>query len=226
MQFVGIIKTWNDDRGFGFIEPDQGGQEIFVHIKAFRDLRERPQINQRVRFQVELGPQGKKRAVKVEPLRVRRAAPVRVRKSGSARWSTASRLAIPMFVLILVLGYLLGRPPWWLPLAYLGVSVVTMVVYAVDKSSAESGGWRTSEQTLHILALVGGWPGALVAQQVLRHKSSKLEFRAVFWVTVVLNIAAFIFLASPYAPSLSIGQVDVPDTALITLSDQTHTRIG
>ena len=36
MRFDGKLKSWNDDRGFGFIEPLQGGQEIFVHIKSFR----------------------------------------------------------------------------------------------------------------------------------------------------------------------------------------------
>lgn len=205
MQFDGIIKSWNDERGFGFIEPDQGGQEIFVHIKAFKDLRERPQANQRVRFQVELGPQGKKRAIKVEPLRVRQAAPVPVRRNGSAQWGTASLFALPLFAVVLFFGYFLGRPPRWVPWVYLSASVITFMVYAFDKSAAKRGAWRTSEQTLHLMALAGGWPGALVAQQVLRHKSSKSEFRAVFWCTVVLNIAAFFFLASPYARSLSIG---------------------
>ncbi|MET4580252.1 cold shock and DUF1294 domain-containing protein [Ottowia thiooxydans] len=202
MQFDGTIKSWNDERGFGFIEPDQGGQEIFVHIKAFRDLRERPQANQRVRFQVELSPQGKKRALQVELLRQRRAAAVPVRKNGSAQWGRASLFALPVFAVVILLGYLLGRPPRWLPWVYLAASAITFAAYGLDKSAAKRGAWRTPEQTLHILALVGGWPGALVAQQVFRHKSSKSEFRAVFWCTVVLNIAAFCFLASPHAQSI------------------------
>jgi uncharacterized membrane protein YsdA (DUF1294 family) len=51
------------------------------------------------------------------------------------------------------------------------------------------------------LALAGGWPGALLAQQVLRHKSTKREFRQVFWATVLLNVVGFIVLASPLRPS-------------------------
>ena len=58
----------------------------------------------------------------------------------------------------------------------------------MDKSAARSGGWRTQESTLHGLSLIGGWPGALIAQQVLRHKSRKEEFRFVFWLTVVINV--------------------------------------
>jgi uncharacterized membrane protein YsdA (DUF1294 family)/cold shock CspA family protein len=200
MRFDGIIKSWNDDRGFGFIEPTQGGQEIFVHIKAFSGLRERPQINQRVSFQVEMNPQGKKRAVMVELVRGSRPASAgAVKANNSAQWGTATLFVIPAFCMVLLAGYALGQPPRWLLWGYLGVSLLTFFVYASDKSAAQQGAWRTSENTLHLLAMAGGWPGALVAQQMLRHKSAKQEFRSVFWGTVVTNVAGFIFLASPYA---------------------------
>ena len=202
MRFEGIIKSWNDERGFGFIEPTQGGQEVFVHIKAIQGLRQRPQVNQRVSFQVELGPQGKKRALNVEPVRVRPTARARSRKEGPAQWGTASLSVIPLFAVVMILGYVLGHPPRWLLWAYLAASATTFLAYAHDKSAAMRGAWRTSEQTLHLLALIGGWPGALLAQQTFRHKSSKSEFHSVFWVTVALNIAGFSFLASPFGQSL------------------------
>lgn len=63
---------------------------------------------------------------------------------------------------------------------YLGMSVVTFGVYAVDKSAARNRRWRTPENTLHMLSLMGGWPGAMFAQQMLRHKSSKRSFLTVF----------------------------------------------
>jgi uncharacterized membrane protein YsdA (DUF1294 family) len=71
---------------------------------------------------------------------------------------------------------------------YLIASVITFLVYAQDKSAARHNRWRTKESTLHSLALTGGWPGALLAQKVLRHKSSKVAFQRVFWVTVVVNV--------------------------------------
>ena len=83
----------------------------------------------------------------------------------------------------------------WIALLYLGASVFTFAAYARDKTAARRGDWRTRESTLHLLALAGGWPGALLAQQVLRHKSVKAGFRAVFWSTVVLNVAGFLFLS-------------------------------
>lgn len=80
---------------------------------------------------------------------------------------------------------------------YLGLSLLTFVAYALDKSAARNNTWRTPESTLHLLALAGGWPGALLAQQWLRHKSVKAEFRAVFWATVVFNVVGFVLLSSP-----------------------------
>lgn len=199
MRFDGTIKSWDDERGFGFIEPDQGGQDIFVHIKAFKALRERPQVSQRVSFQIELGPQGKKRALNAELIRAARPARNCESRSASAQWSTATLFVIPAFGVVLMLGYVLGHPPRWLWWSYIGISAVTFIAYALDKSAAQKGEWRTSEQTLHLLSLAGGWPGALLAQQVLRHKSSKQEFRSVFWFTVGLNVLGFMFIASPYA---------------------------
>jgi len=70
-------------------------------------------------------------------------------------------------------------------------------MYAVDKSAAKRGARRTSENTLHWLSFIGGWPGGLIAQQTLRHKSKKRSFRLVFWMTVVLNLGAFVWMFTP-----------------------------
>lgn len=81
----------------------------------------------------------------------------------------------------------------------MGASVITFIVYAVDKSKAKGGVWRIKESTLHFLALLGGWPGAALAQQVLRHKSYKQKFRIVFWLTVIVNLMAVAwFMFSKY----------------------------
>ena len=73
---------------------------------------------------------------------------------------------------------------------YLAASLIAYVVYAYDKSAARNRQRRTPERTLHLLALLGGWPGALVAQKRLRHKTQKTSFLAAFWGTVVLNCGA------------------------------------
>lgn len=76
--------------------------------------------------------------------------------------------------------------------AHVGLGVLTFAVYAFDKAEAKAGRWRIPEKTLHLLALAGGWPGALLAQQWLRHKTSKPRFIAIFWLTVAFHVGAFV----------------------------------
>jgi uncharacterized membrane protein YsdA (DUF1294 family) len=89
---------------------------------------------------------------------------------------------------------------------YLGIVLVTslacFVAYGWDKRSAANGSRRVPEQTLHILALLGGWPGALLGQRHFRHKTKKLSFLIVFWCIVVLHVAivgtaAYWFVVKP-----------------------------
>lgn len=82
---------------------------------------------------------------------------------------------------------------------YLLLSAVTLLIYALDKSAARRRQWRIPESLLHLLALAGGWPGALVAQRLLRHKTQKATFLAMFWLTVTANCAvlAWLLFASP-----------------------------
>lgn len=70
------------------------------------------------------------------------------------------------------------------------MSLFSYAVYAVDKRAAQQGRRRVPERTLHLLALLGGWPGALLAQQRLRHKTAKPSFLLVFWLTVLGHITA------------------------------------
>lgn len=90
-------------------------------------------------------------------------------------------------------------PAWQVLVAtlgcYLGMSALTFAVYAIDKAAARRHAWRVPESTLHLLALLGGWPGAVLAQQALRHKTRKQPFRRIFWATVVGNCIGVVGIA-------------------------------
>ena len=99
---------------------------------------------------------------------------------------------LPVIVLPfgLACSYYYGFTPLLLPLLFVVVSIITYFVYAKDKSAAERSERRIPENTLHIHSLLFGWPGAIVAQQRLRHKTKKVSFRIVFWLTVIVNVSA------------------------------------
>lgn len=196
MRFEGVLKTWNDDRGFGFIEPLQGGQEIFVHIKSFPLGTGRPGPNLKMTFEVEVGPDGKKRARNVHLVSPPRSSS-QAHGKPSATWGKTSLFALFAFALLFLVVTLVWRPPILFALAYGVMSLVSFLFYAHDKNAAEAGEWRTPEGTLLMLDLIGGWPGAIVAQQMFRHKTSKVSFRIAFWATVLLNVGAFVAAATP-----------------------------
>ena len=200
MRFEGTLTSWNDERGFGRLESSQGGEPIFVHVSAWPHGSGRPQLNQAVTFEVELGPKGK-RARNVELVRERRP-PRQSERATRAQWDTATLFAIPAFLVVYLVLSAVWRLPIWVAGLYLLLSAATFIAYAADKSAAAKNSWRTPESTLHTLALAGGWPGALLAQQFLRHKSTKQEFRQVFWGTVMLNVVGLVVLASPNIKSL------------------------
>ncbi|MFA5243417.1 MAG: cold shock domain-containing protein [Sulfuricella sp.] len=62
MHIEGTLTKWNDDRGFGFITPSQGGPEVFVHISAFPKGYQRPKLGEQLTFEIEVAEDGKKKA--------------------------------------------------------------------------------------------------------------------------------------------------------------------
>lgn len=78
--------------------------------------------------------------------------------------------------------------------AYVALSAISYFMYLVDKGAAGKGSQRTPETSLHLADLLGGWPGALIAQQQFRHKTIKQLFQSVFWATVIVNLLAAIWL--------------------------------
>jgi uncharacterized membrane protein YsdA (DUF1294 family) len=164
------------------------GKQVFVHIKAFGNRNRRPEINQLVTYALASDKKGRPRAIKATLAGDR--LPERVRRSNDSLFV----IVAVIFLLIVSVSVLTGKIPPLVLALYITASLLTFIAYALDKSAARQGAWRTKESTLHLLSLAGGWPGALVAQQKLRHKSKKESFRSVFWLTVLLNCGVFVWL--------------------------------
>jgi uncharacterized membrane protein YsdA (DUF1294 family) len=95
-----------------------------------------------------------------------------------------------------------GLLPLWSIAIYLLMSGITFLTYQQDKQRALDKGWRISEQALHLLEFLGGWPGALIAQWYYHHKNRKFEYQLLFWGIIALNLIA---LAALSLVSRSLG---------------------
>ena len=179
----GILADWNDDRGFGFITPAVGGSRVFVHVSAFPRGR-RPVVGCEVTYAEVRDERNRARASRVRYAATARASGPNVSGIPVALATTALFFALLAGLLVL------DKVPVMLAAAYVLLSGIAFLMYGADKAAAKQGGWRTSESTLHTIALVGGWPGALVARRVFRHKTRKQPFRTVFWATVTANCGA------------------------------------
>jgi len=181
MRYQGRITGWKDDQGFGFVTPNGGGTKAFVHNKAFVRQTNRPQDGDLITYELAKDRQGRPTANKI----MFALAP-QVVSQGRTTWA-GSIFALLFLGALAALVYqkYLPREVLWV---YCGASLLELLLYGLDKSSAKDHGRRIAEQTLHLFALAGGWPGALVAQKVFRHKTQKVAFQRVFWVTVVVNL--------------------------------------
>lgn len=191
MRLQGKIIRWDDDRGFGFISWHGDKSTVFVHIKSFSGKSRRPEVGNIVTYEVTKGKNGKTRAEKVrfsDQVKPKR------QSAGNRKRSSLPIIFTSLFVCCLIVSAYFNRIAWFVVIAYAAASVVTFFAYGWDKSSARRGNWRTAESTLHLMGLVGGWPGGLAAQRLLRHKSSKQKFLFTFWVTVFINIAAISYV--------------------------------
>lgn len=188
---TGTVKAWNADRGFGFISRP-ADPDLFLHVKAFPRGTAEPHVGDAITFEVETAPDGKQRAANALPAGIKYRAPQRPTPP------IIGFLAIATFVAIYVLVTLFwSMPPLWVLALYLGLSVIAFIYYGIDKSAARQHGRRVAETTLILLGMLGGWPGAIIGQQVFRHKTAKVTFRAVFWVSVLINVFVFTLLNAP-----------------------------
>lgn len=191
MRYQGRITSWKDNQGYGFVVQNGDSEQIFVHIKSFQNRQRRPAGNDIVTYEIGTDAKGRKRAEYVAFVSDR---PI---SAGSAKTGTFTLALAAAFLFFLLAATAMGK----LPIAVLGIytvaSLVAYVAYASDKSAARQRQWRTKEDILHLLGLIGGWPGALIAQKQLRHKNRKASFQAVFWTTVVLNCGGLGWLLTP-----------------------------
>ena len=195
MRVKGRITEWNDLRGFGFISPLQGGARVFVHISAFPIGSRRPTEGEFISYSLDTDERGRVCATRIAYAVIHSKRPA-VRTKTRNTHLIAGGVATA-FLGVVALLTIVGRLWWPVMFIYIATSVAAFYSYKRDKEAAQVSAWRTNERTLIVLALIGGWPGALVARHRFRHKTKKVAFRVGYWLSVLFNVAALVWLIDP-----------------------------
>lgn len=188
MRYVGRVAEWNDEKGYGFAAPNGGGDRAFVHIKSFVSRGQRPVDGDLISYEIESDTRRRLNAKGIRFV-ANRDAP----QSRPLVWFPRRVVGVLALAILGSAAYL-GRVPPIVPVIYASMSVIAFLAYGLDKSAARTHRWRTPESTLHFFELLGGWPGALIAQGSFRHKTRKFSYQLAFWLIVAINLGILSWL--------------------------------
>jgi uncharacterized membrane protein YsdA (DUF1294 family) len=182
-----------------FRRTDRGGERAFCHISAFGNRSRRPALGEIVTYERSKDERGRFRATQIKRHEAgAKKATAETAKPNSTRTPVFTSILFLIAVAALAIA---GRIPWFIALVYITLSGIAVFAYAFDKSAAMNRRWRTQESTLLIIGLLGGWPGAWIAQRMFRHKTQKASFRYAFLFTAVVNASVLIWiLCDPTSP--------------------------
>lgn len=169
----GTLIRWDNAKGFGFIRPDLGNKNVFLHAAAIPHYQRRPKIGDVLTFAIEVDERGRYYATST--------------KIKGLAWSAFTLVWGCLILLFGIYGYLAFQQvlPFHPISIYVAMSLLTIWAYSSDKRAAQLGSWRIPEIKLHALEALGGWPGALLAQIFYRHKIQKISYQIVFWLIVL-----------------------------------------
>ena len=181
---TGNIVQWDRAKGYGFLQV--GEERVFLHWRDFIQTRRRPCVGDEIEFSGGVDAKG------------RRCAQNAVFADGRPGRPGGSGLLVvlvawPVLLFLPVKAALAqGLAAHWIAAYLIGLSSVSYLLFKTDKRRSQANDWRIPERRLHLVELLGGWPGALLAQRRLRHKSSKFRYQFTFWLIVgAYQFAAF-----------------------------------
>ena len=188
----GKLVKWNDEKGFGFVRPETGEKDLFLHISAIKNYRKglsrRPATGDIVHYQQisRAEAEGQRRISAALVVGINNGI-FGVDAEPGPWWSTLG-LKLLAGAPILLSFHVIWRTGNPIPLvSYIFMSALSSLYYAADKRRALLHKWRVPEVYLHCFELLGGWPGALLSQQAFRHKKNKGDYQRVFWEIVTLH---------------------------------------
>lgn len=199
----GRVVIWQDAKGFGFLTCQHNQQKLFFHIRDFVSRSARPAIGDELQFQLGNDAAGRTIATQLQFVDATKQAPHKA--TPTSQWidlNYAQDISLYFrsgFLMLLIMALLFGSLPLMLPILYIEASLFTYWLYQQDKAAAIAGQpTRLPEESLQLYSLIGGWPGALLAQKKLAHKRSKYLFQREFGLVVAGNVLLIIWLLSQH----------------------------
>ncbi|MDO4643596.1 MAG: cold shock and DUF1294 domain-containing protein [Cardiobacteriaceae bacterium] len=204
--YQGRIINWNDEKGYGFIQIIPGHENLFFHISSFAYHHRRPAVDTAVTLLAVPGQKDGWQATRVL-LREHEHAILEEGIYDIADHSKPKKAEGYIYAVLDVI-YFLTLTLLSLPLAIISAfaSIAAVALYSYDKRAAEDGKQRIPNTTLHLISLVGGWPGVLIARPLLRHKLNQKRFRAFFWASILANFGILYIMIAylpPYSPLIN-----------------------
>ncbi len=175
MDMIGTISEWDAEKGYGFITLSGQPKRIFFQLSDINQTGRLPQVDDYVRFQLTKDVYGTIRATHIER---------------PATFNFAVALVVWFASVLSASVYLFDYSPISCLLYFL-ISAISYAIYAFDKSAEQRGSWRVPSLSLYLLALIGGWPGAILAQALLYYRYHDDQFKATLWLIALANFSLF-----------------------------------
>ena len=203
------IVEWDHRSGYGFLQ--LGKERVFLHHRDFAGFHRAPAVGDKISF--SMGRDARGRSCAKNAVHANGGVGIEVVSShangGGGIGVVSILVLIGLLVLPVIAGQQFGADSQWVGAYGVLLSALTYWAYAVDKRRAEEREWRVSEARLHLLELLGGWPGAFLAQRRLRHKCSKGSYQVVFWLIVLAyQFAAFDSLQEWRLSRAALGRLE------------------
>lgn len=202
----GHLVLWNNDKGFGFVRPESGEKDYFVHISAFRKgMSRRPEVGDVIVYSEDRKSPEQRRIVRAEVEGMPYEQPASAVERAEPAWIKHA-VTVVVSVPFLLSMFVLWRTRNPLPFgSYTFLSVLAILIYGLDKKQALRERWRIPEFNLHVLEFLGGWPGALLAQRALRHKNKKSTYLRIFWAIVLTHYVGWVVFMSEHWDRLKLS---------------------
>jgi len=197
--YEGIIKSWEVDEGVGLIQPYGGGNDITIHISDLKNSQYKPKRGDTICFKVIADKDGTLKAydafiyVPEKKQQQPQNKPVikkttKKSKSKENQFGLFCKYVIASLPFIFSVDLIIQKMIILPFFVYAMMSLLTFFVYAIDETKAHKRKWRTPENIFHWLEFLGGWPGALMTQHVIRHKNRERSYQLILWLTVIVHL--------------------------------------